>query len=578
MAAHQSDRPGKEYRCDTCNISMWSEDYWQRHVNGRKHQNKVKASTKGKQPVSTPSGAPAARPAQPTKKRRTTDTDPSSEPTAKKAKTKTTTITQPDERYCEVCDTYVKKAKHNWSRHIKCRKHRTHLRDSWTTPDEAEADPDVDPVVEAGFAVAGADARPGRHFLIEFDTPIKYKLARQVSRRMFSCIDCGIRFRNPSHLQRHMQSNVELHRHLRGEQETLDQEIMTIRLRAQQLTLGATDEDAILIPDEEGDVSDIPPISMDQCVDDFEKLNVLRYLIREELLLQKSFIDKIAMCDEFTAAALPHSHSHVYLVTTEKHLFKEIKQFFLEEFHLEIKDIQRPRDLIKACRYITKNDRQAIIYNVPMKHASTTWRAHLYAQTHKQINWGHDIPASIAPCDRAVFTDVVTEEHRQREEENIMLRTDKDLLGWQQQLLDITRVPESDRLVFWVVDVVGHGGKSFMSQYLVRNGSGIIFNNFNHKDNAYLYDGEPVVVFDIPRDTPLEECSLQILEDLKNGYIVSQKYEVRRKVFPVPLTVVFSNSFPVKEKLSLDRWRVYNLLLLDEDRWILERDMAYNLP
>lgn len=138
--------------------------------------------------------------------------------------------------------------------------------------------------------------------------------------------------------------------------------------------------------------------------------------------------------------------------------------------------------------------------------------------------------------------------------------------------------PDRERVVYWVVDVVGHWGKSFISQYLVRNGKGIIFNTFNHRDNAYLYEGEAVVVFDIPRDTPLEEVSLQIVEEMKNGYCVSQKYETRRKVFPVPTVFGFSNSYPVKEKLSLDRWRVYNLMLLDTETWVLERDESYNHP
>lgn len=112
----------------------------------------------------------------------------------------------------------------------------------------------------------------------------------------------------------------------------------------------------------------------------------------------------------------------------------------------------------------------------------------------------------------------------------------------------------------------------------MRTGRGIIFTNFSHRDNSYLYDGEEIVIFDIPRDTPLEDCSLQFIEDLKNGYVISQKYETRKKVFAVPITIIFSNSFPVKGKLSLDRWRVFNLMLLDDNVWVLERDVSYNTP
>ncbi|MEW8544381.1 MAG: hypothetical protein AB2693_12680 [Candidatus Thiodiazotropha sp.] len=351
---------------------------------------------------------------------------------------------------------------------------------------------------------------------------------------------------------------------------------LTIRRRG--LAVGESSDNPITIS--EDDDGELPPLSLDLCRTRSERIKVKTYFRRLEMTAQRDYIEKIALCNEFTAADLPHSHSHVYLVTKEKHLFKEVKHYMEYEFHVQVDDIQRPRDLIKACRYITKNDRQAIIYNIPLKHTSTTWRGYLYAQTHRYINWGHDIPASVAPCDRAIFSDVVKEEVQRAEDDNIIHRTDLELLGWQRDLIQILNNPEpgSFRLVYWIVDIVGHGGKSFMAQYLIRNTKGIIFNNFSHKDNAYLYNGEGIVVFDIPRDTPLEECSLQLLKDLKNGYLISQKYETRRKVFQVPITVVFSNSYPVKEKLSLDRWRVYHLMLLDENSWVLDLDKTYNTP
>ena len=98
-----------------------------------------------------------------------------------------------------------------------------------------------------------------------------------------------------------------------------------------------------------------------------------------------------------------------------------------------------------------------------------------------------------------------------QEDANIIFRTDKFLLGWQTELLEIIASPDRERVVHWIVDYVGHGGKSFMSQYLVRNGKGIIFNNFNHRDNSYLYEDEGLVVFAIPatlhwRTSPCRSC------------------------------------------------------------------------
>ena len=46
--------------------------------------------------------------------------------------------------------------------------------------------------------------------------------------------------------------------------------------------------------------------------------------------------------------------------------------------------------------------------------------------------------------------------------------------------------------------------------------------------------------------------------------------------FDTHLVVVFSNEYPIKEKLSVDRWRVYTIMLLDDNQWELERDESYN--
>ena len=86
-------------------------------------------------------------------------------------------------------------------------------------------------------------------------------------------------------------------------------------------------------------------------------------------------------------------------------------------------------------------------------------------------------------------------------------------------------------------------------------GSSILFQDFDYRNNSYLYSKEKMVLFDLPRSSKPE--NLKFVEDLKNRYIISTKYEVRKKVFASPLVVIFSNHYPEKTLFAYDRWHVF---------------------
>lgn len=88
-------QPAKSYRCDVCNLTLWNEDYYKRHINGKKHQMRVRNSNPGKQTEDTQSRA---------HKRPAPTATFSDAPPSKKAPP----LTAPGDRYCEVCDTFVK--------------------------------------------------------------------------------------------------------------------------------------------------------------------------------------------------------------------------------------------------------------------------------------------------------------------------------------------------------------------------------------------------------------------------------------------------------------------------------------
>ena len=62
------------------------------------------------------------------------------------------------------------------------------------------------------------------------------------------------------------------------------------------------------------------------------------------------------------------------------------------------------------------------------------------------------------------------------------------------------------------------------------------------------------------------ERAYGVLESLKDGYFLSNKYHTKILKIKSPNTViVFSNSSPRKSELSADRWKIYNII---EDRLV----------
>jgi hypothetical protein len=90
-------------------------------------------------------------------------------------------------------------------------------------------------------------------------------------------------------------------------------------------------------------------------------------------------------------------------------------------------------------------------------------------------------------------------------------------------------------------------------------------------DMAYIYAQNPtsIVVFDLPRTAEIntEESDRKhhldgiysLAEELKNGILVSGKYESKTVVFKVPHVIFFANFEPDMTKWSSDRYFVKNI-------------------
>ena len=455
------------------------------------------------------------------------------------------------------------KFQRNVNSHLKTKRHQRNKKERMVTSDEtveieSGQSRDSNNLEEMGFVRdVGEKGRPGVHFLVTTEKPVKYKVAKRMCRFMYSCQLCCQYFRSVGLLRRHREGKEHvknyrnLKRHQRMRKKFLKKKIQVIEKKYHKEVFNGQEQTEFT----HGDIMQKiffrhPHLTW---------LNVLQNK-RQRFKKQKEKISKFAACNEFTDEhEFVHSHSHLYVETKEKMLFKDFKKMMWKDYNLKCTDVKRPVNFREVIRYISKQDKNAIIINIPTKYTSTGYRARLYAQNHSMVNYADYIPSTVALCDGKVFEDGVKEERELNEKQIIYKKTEhSDLRVLQQQLLDIIKTEDSDRRVFWVYDRKGGTGKSFMCQYLLKSG-GILFPDFNYRDNCYIYKIEHLVLFDLARSS-IAPVDMRLVEDLKNGYLVSTKYEVRKKIFESPTIIIFSNVLPKNDLLSIDRWYVVEIL------------------
>lgn len=130
---------------------------------------------------------------------------------------------------------------------------------------------------------------------------------------------------------------------------------------------------------------------------------------------------------------------------------------------------------------------------------------------------------------------------------------------WQGKIItELTAVPD-DRTIMWVVDTIGNRGKSRLCKYLMCEMDAILLSG-RVADMAYMYDGQRIAMFDVPR-TEAENVThlFSFAERLKNGMLNSTKYTSKLKHFNPPHVIFFANFCPESDVWSADRVKMFDL-------------------
>lgn len=132
------------------------------------------------------------------------------------------------------------------------------------------------------------------------------------------------------------------------------------------------------------------------------------------------------------------------------------------------------------------------------------------------------------------------------------------LRAWQISLTLKLAAEPDDRKIIFIVDRDGNAGKTWFAHYYRQTNEKVqVLLPGKKSDMTYALDTRIRVLFvDAPRSKQGEYLQYDFLEEVKNGYIFSGKYESRIKQLERVHIVVMMNEMPDLEKLSADRYDI----------------------
>jgi len=143
------------------------------------------------------------------------------------------------------------------------------------------------------------------------------------------------------------------------------------------------------------------------------------------------------------------------------------------------------------------------------------------------------------------------------------------LRPWQQDLFEVLKACRSDRAIYWIHDKKGGGGKTALQKHIMATMKGTLIipgastsSNINEAIRSYLEGNSELnfLLVNLARGTENYESVYQTLEQVKDQMIFCGKYKSRTVYLQKSPTVcIFANREPDGAKLTLDRWRLYEL-------------------
>lgn len=131
----------------------------------------------------------------------------------------------------------------------------------------------------------------------------------------------------------------------------------------------------------------------------------------------------------------------------------------------------------------------------------------------------------------------------------------ENLREWQKKLeIELLEKP-NDRKIIWICDNEGNMGKTVFCKYMAIKHKATIIQSGKKSDIAYMIDNPKIVLFNLSR-TQESRINYDAIESIKDGMIMSSKYESKMKIFNPPHVIIMSNFMPDINMMSKDRWDI----------------------
>lgn len=138
---------------------------------------------------------------------------------------------------------------------------------------------------------------------------------------------------------------------------------------------------------------------------------------------------------------------------------------------------------------------------------------------------------------------------------------------WEKIILNEIKSEPDDRTIHWFYSREGSVGKTCFCKYLVVKHNAIILggkaSDCQHAIAQFVemnWDTPELVIINIPRSFNPEFVSYQMFESIKDMLFFSPKYQTAMVCGNPPHMYIFCNFEPDYEKMSVDRWRVYEII------------------
>lgn len=297
---------------------------------------------------------------------------------------------------------------------------------------------------------------------------------------------------------------------------------------------------------------------------------VFRFQNQRAHVTYKTHLDKIAytawakddlkakdvhMAHETADKHHPYLHTHVILEWNTVFQSRDPRRFDFEGIHPNIKPIVSRKQLENAYRYLTKED------------TSCLYLLDILSKAFSKSVWScKTMQDALETCERPSEVVGTIAMFNNRPKDPPYRDLIQVLRPWQECLLDELTEEPDDRNIIWIFDPIGNSGKSRLGRHIEDSGMGIaIMGCCNTRDIGLMLKNEldkranlRIIALDLTRSFHDRDV-YNLLEMLKNGQMMSGKYESCRLRWKPGHVVVFANFLPERGRCSEDRWIIHHI-------------------